>query len=657
VPRRRLSDKPKNLKVVEDITITLPSVIDLSEILSDVTGKVVCFLIEETLRKGQTGVVEFACINIFAEEITNDSVKNMFEIIHSSTNRNTVANNGKSTDIKYHKKPDSSILTSFSGAVHKASGQKEPLVLRKIIDGSTIMVPTVVDLSELRSYAHFLKNTMGEKVAEQIDAPEISHRRDVVIIPNGIECWLAVALALLACCWPLSCCWLLVAPAWRARTWDRVTVRWCLWPGLSLVLLSCLPTGQAAKPRPQKQLGYKPWIDGLPRRPGSAMATAGDGSVWVFGGIVGDIDDTDWKFSDDLYKLDPKERRWHAVTTSGPRPSARMLASMVAVRGRILVVFGGLQWAGSCSDLWTFDLIAATWTQLTAEASARPPGLFGTAVVAIGDSMLLFGGETGDLSLGEVSDQLWSLDVPTAAWTMVTSVVSGTSGPRPSGRSDHTMVAVNCTSVLLFGGRTVSGESDELWSLDLPSAVWRLLSASASGASRPGPLSKMVAVSESSVLFFDFQNSNYILWSLDVSSVTWTLIDGEASGASGPRRGGHAMALWRGHTGVGVDSSSVLLFGEFYSPNDELWSVDLIPGDRVWRWTLLNNVNVTKDEDLWEQFNNFQVRTSLPHSSYSKVEDADHCVSRNDSSNFIHASTERDCVFDNVTEYTQQCTH
>ena len=117
------------------------------------------------------------------------------------------------------------------------------------------------------------------------------------------------------------------------------------------------------------------------------------------------------------------------------------------------------------------------------------------------------------------------------------------------------------------------------------------------------------------------------------------------------------MALWRGHTGVGVDSSSVLLFGEFYSPNDELWSVDLIPGDRVWRWTLLNNVNVTKDEDLWEQFNNFQVRTSLPHSSYSKVEDADHCVSRNDSSNFIHASTERDCVFDNVTEYTQQCTH
>lgn len=211
VPRRRLSAKPKNLKsavcyTIQDITI----VIDLSEIRSDVTGKVVCFLIEEPLRKRQTGVVEFK-INMFAEEITNDIVKNMFEIIHSSPNRNTVANNGKGTDIKYHKQPDISILTSFSGAVHKVSGQKEPLVLRKIIDGSTIMVTSVVDLSELRSYAHSLKNTMGEeKVADQIDAPEIPHRRDVVIIPNGIELRLAVVLALLACCCPLACCWLLV---------------------------------------------------------------------------------------------------------------------------------------------------------------------------------------------------------------------------------------------------------------------------------------------------------------------------------------------------------------------------------------------------------------------------------------------------------------
>ncbi len=75
-------------------------------------GTVVMSDLEESLKKGQTGVVEFANIDnfVFAEEITNDCVKNMFETMHSSPNRNTmpVTINGKSTS------PLSSLCRSLS---------------------------------------------------------------------------------------------------------------------------------------------------------------------------------------------------------------------------------------------------------------------------------------------------------------------------------------------------------------------------------------------------------------------------------------------------------------------------------------------------------------------------------------------------------------
>jgi hypothetical protein len=116
-------------------------------------GTVVMSDLEESLKKGQTGVVEFANIDNFAEEITNDCVKNMFETMHSSPNRNTmpVTINGKCTEIKYSEQSDSSILAFaalLGGDVHKGYGQEEPLRLHMIIDGSNIMLTNVFDPTE-----------------------------------------------------------------------------------------------------------------------------------------------------------------------------------------------------------------------------------------------------------------------------------------------------------------------------------------------------------------------------------------------------------------------------------------------------------------------------------------------------------------------------
>jgi len=107
--------------------------------------------LEESLKKGQTGVADLAAINSFAEEIVYEGVKYNFEVKRASPDRYSLTLNGKTTEIKYREQPDGSILASFGGSVRKVYGQEEPLGLRMIVDGSTIMLPNVFDPSELRS--------------------------------------------------------------------------------------------------------------------------------------------------------------------------------------------------------------------------------------------------------------------------------------------------------------------------------------------------------------------------------------------------------------------------------------------------------------------------------------------------------------------------
>jgi hypothetical protein len=289
-----------------------------------------------------------------------------------------------------------------------------------------------------------------------------------------------------------------------------------LWTSLVLAVLSCLPAGQAAKPRPKRTLPYFPWREGLPSaRAMHAMAAAGDGSVWLHGGLT----EASSAPSDELVKLDPHERRWHAVTTAGPRPR-RIGHSLVAVNGNRLVLFGGrldLSDDGLSDELWTLDLLAAAaWTLLTSPAtssasgvsSQRPSARWFHTMCAVGNTALLFGGET-DLRR---SDELWSLNVSAAVWTLLTSPASGASSQRPSARWGHTMCAVGSTA-LLFGGYTDSvdrresgrGREHDLWSLNVSAAAWTLLTSSASGASSQRPSARyghtMFAVGSTALLF------------------------------------------------------------------------------------------------------------------------------------------------------------
>jgi len=78
-----------------------------------------------------------------------------------------------------------------------------------------------------------------------------------------------------------------------------------------------------------------------------------------------------------------------------------------------------------------------------------------------GHQLVLFGEQT----TMDFSDELWTFDLPAAAWTLLTGAASGASDQRVSARSANAMLAFVSPRVLLFGipkpwvRRTSSGPS------------------------------------------------------------------------------------------------------------------------------------------------------------------------------------------------------
>jgi acetyl-CoA carboxylase / biotin carboxylase 1 len=106
---------------------------------------------EDSLTKGQTGVSDFKNINGFPMDITFAGNKYQFQVTRISPDRLKLSINGEAIDIKIREQSDGSLLCTYGGVVRKVYGQEEPLGLRMVIDGSTVMLPNVFDPSELRS--------------------------------------------------------------------------------------------------------------------------------------------------------------------------------------------------------------------------------------------------------------------------------------------------------------------------------------------------------------------------------------------------------------------------------------------------------------------------------------------------------------------------
>ena len=94
--------------------------------------------------------------------------------------------------------------------------------------------------------------------------------------------------------------------------------------------------------------------------------------------------------------------------------------------------------------------------------------------------MIIFGGQRGSGTLGDI----WSLDLDAVAWRELTPETGGPGGRRyPASAYD-----ARNRGVLVFGGDTGTTKEGDVWLFDLVSEDWRLVLPSGTGPEpRDGP--------------------------------------------------------------------------------------------------------------------------------------------------------------------------
>jgi hypothetical protein len=189
-------------------------------------------------------------------------------------------------------------------------------------------------------------------------------------------------------------------------------------------------------------------------RQGACAATAADGRLWVSHGLGarGPLDDT-WRY-------EVQAKRWRKLDATKP-PSARSgQACWIDAAGRF-VLFGGRNGDTFADDLWATGTGAdgaGSWKRLAADAGLSPRT--GAAIAVHTDQAVLFGGiDEGGTPLGDVG-------VVAAGGDAIEPVQA--SGPAPDPRTGAMMVDDPAGErLLVFGGATAAGASDDLWQVDL----------------------------------------------------------------------------------------------------------------------------------------------------------------------------------------------
>ena len=276
-----------------------------------------------------------------------------------------------------------------------------------------------------------------------------------------------------------------------------------------------------------------------------------------------------------------------------PTPKSRYLQAATFDETRnVLVVFGGMAGVDALGnpapsqELWEWNPATSTWTNRT-PAGAKPGARSGASMVfdSTRKKFVIVGGCAGS---GYDYEDTWEWDPTTGAFTDRTS-----SGPRPAGRSLHSMVFEKSTGkVLLFGGGHGSSGSSispydtsdgthvdaaygDTWEWDPVAGAWTERTAAVTPGAR-----------FSSALVWDSKRARAVLfggkaedpggssesgapyrdtWEWDPATSAWT--ERTTDGTKPDARFGHAMAY---DPGRGV----IVLVG----------GVDTWPVADVWEW-------------------------------------------------------------------------
>ena len=181
------------------------------------------------------------------------------------------------------------------------------------------------------------------------------------------------------------------------------------------------------------------------------------GKLYVFGGMVGTT-----SYTNDFWSYDIAKNTW-AKLSPAISPPVRRSASMVALNGKIYL-YGGNISGGLAYDLWCFDPATFKWTQFEGNYPGRAGGIAG---VIQGQLYIACGTDTGS------SKRLAKYDPIADIWTTLAEC--------PFSYLWQTGAAV-AEKLYLFGGRTGSTTTGDLFEYDPGTDAWAQLPSSAGSA-------------------------------------------------------------------------------------------------------------------------------------------------------------------------------
>jgi acetyl-CoA carboxylase/biotin carboxylase 1 len=104
-----------------------------------------------SLTKGQVSLQPLLGMTSFPVDMTYDDTKYNFQVTRTSASSLRLELNGGAIDVSVQERPDGALLVNWGGKQRRLIAIEEPLGLRMSLDGTTVLLPTVYDPSELRT--------------------------------------------------------------------------------------------------------------------------------------------------------------------------------------------------------------------------------------------------------------------------------------------------------------------------------------------------------------------------------------------------------------------------------------------------------------------------------------------------------------------------
>jgi hypothetical protein len=292
-----------------------------------------------------------------------------------------------------------------------------------------------------------------------------------------------------------------------------------LWSSVALFAALAASAASAQEPGPWTWQRMVP-VEGpapLPRSAGTAVFDPISRRLVIFGG------ESDQGLLNDVWAFDLLTRSWSELATIGERPEPRLGANAVYdPNGHQMVIWAGQQGSRFFDDTWALDLQRLEWRDLSPPPGQRPQARYGAGAIfdPLERAMVQFAGFT-DLSQRFNDTQVFDLD--SLVWEEV--------GPR----RDSARPVMRCllTAALDAGARTMivhggqrTGPLDDTWAFDLGTREWTDLTPEAR------PAGRMLASS-----FFDRARRLLVFggatdagrvnetWAFDVALRVWTRLE------------------------------------------------------------------------------------------------------------------------------------